>query len=86
MASPPGLYDAQPIQLDGKFYIGAYDTILCLDSDLKSWASIMSPTRYSALASYQGKLVLIGGQDFNTGTVTNKLFSLQDDGIWSEEL
>ena len=30
--------------------------------------------------------MLIGGEEVTTGNDTNKLFSLQDDGTWSEEL
>ena len=84
--SPTGLHDIQSIQRNRKFYIRAYDTILCLDNDLKSWELIESPTHFSALASYQGKLVLIGGEENTTREATKKLFSLQDDGTWREEL
>ena len=88
--SPTDLYGAQAIRLDRTFYIRVDDSnqvpsILCLN-DLKSWISIKSPTHFSALASYQGKLVLIGGEEVTTKNVTNKLFSLQDDGTWREEL
>ena len=79
--------------LDGKLYLEAEDTshdrncqILCYDCAVKSWTSIKSPTLGSAFTTYQRRLVLIGGIEVATGQLTNKLWSLQDDGTWAEEL
>ena len=91
---PFSVYRTQAVWLNGKLYIGGEDTInvdddsiiLCSDGDMKSWTSIKSPTRQSALTTYQGKLVLVGGIEFASGQVTNKLFSLQDVGTLVEEL
>ena len=91
---PFGVRDAQAVWLNGKLYIGGGFTssvgdesiILCSDGDMKSWTSIKSPTSQSALTTYQGKLVLVGGEKVASGQVTNKLLSLKDDGAWAEEL
>ena len=86
--------DGQAVWLNEKLYIGGGLTgnsvtdaiILCSDGDLKSWTLIKSPTYWSALTTYRGKLVLAGGVEVATECTTNKLWSLQEDGTWAEEL
>ena len=80
----------QAIWLNEMLYIGgssyAGDSILCYDSDMHLLMTIESPAHLSALTTYQGKLVLVGGLEVATGDVTNKLWILQDDGTWDEDL
>ena len=80
----------QAIWLNEKLYIGAKsypgDLILCCDSDMQLLTTIKCPTRESALTTYQGRLVLVGGEEVATGHPTNKLWSLQDYGTWAEDL
>ena len=93
--APFGMIDAQAVCLNGKVYIGGGKTpytttdftILCFDPKMKSWKTIKSPTCWSALTTYQGKLVLLGGKEDATTHVTNRLWTLQDDdGRWTDEL
>ena len=80
----------QTVWLNEKLYIVAKsyprDLILCCDSDMQLLTTIKCPTRESALTTYQGRLVLVGGREVATGYLTNKLWSLQDDGTWAEDL
>ena len=49
------------------------------------WATLPSPTRYSALATYNSQLVLVGGMA--SSTVTNQFWVLQDDErTWRQPL
>ena len=87
-----GLLDHDALQavwLNGKLYIviTSYpgDLILCCDSDMQLLTTMRSPTHESALTTYQGRLVMVGGREVATGD-TNKLWSLQDDGTWAEDL
>ena len=79
----------QAVWLNGKLYIviTSYpgDLILCCDSDMQLLTTMRSPTHESALTTYQGRLVMVGGREVATGD-TNKLWSLQDDGTWAEDL
>ena len=82
----------QVVWLNEKLYIvtASYPgySILCCDSDMQLLTTIKCPTlaHSSALTTYQGKLVLVGGREVATGYLTNKLWSLQDDGTWAEDL
>lgn len=78
--------------LNGKLYFNGSQggakmdsSVLCCDSDdIAQHTLIKGPTvRWSALTTYQGKLVLVGGvEDY----VTKKLWSMQDGGTWVKEL
>ena len=61
------------------------DLILCYDNYMQLLTTMRSPTHESALTTYQGRLVMVGGREVATGD-TNKLWSLQDDGTWAEDL
>ena len=80
----------QTVWLNEKLYIVTEshhgDLILCCDSDMQLLTTIKCPTRESALTTYQGRLVLVGGEEGATRHPTNKLWSLQDDGTWAEDL
>ena len=84
-------YTPQVVWLDEKLYIltepvFAGDSIIwCCDSNMQLLTSVKSPTCWSALTTYQGRLVLVGGREVATGD-TNKLWSLQDNGTWAEDL
>ena len=67
-----------------KVYSG--DLILCCDSDMQLLTTIKCPTCESALTTYQGRLVLVGGREVATGYLTNKLWRLKDNGTWAEDL
>ena len=55
------------------------------DVDNNLWQLLPSPAKRAALAVYGGKVVLSGGM-IDDGTVTNKVWVLQDDNTWNESL
>ena len=80
----------QVVWLNEKLYIviPSYpgDLILCCDCDMQLLTTIECPTHESALTTYQGRLVLVGGREGATRSPTNKLWNLQDNGTWAEDL
>ena len=94
---PYPLNNVQAASLNGNLYIGTVkleknkSVLMSCDHDIKSWTEIPCPVEDTTLTTYKGRLVLVGGiekQMTTNGdtTVTNKLWSLQDDGTWAEEL
>ena len=86
-----GFIDAQAVLINKTFYMGGQSVrgnsiILCCDNDMQLLTEIESPTHWSALTTYQGKPVLVGGEEVGTRHITNKLWSLQDNGTWAEDL
>ena len=82
----------QAVWVDEKLYIeigssgaGSSNIMRC-NSSMQFQTDIKSPAYWSALTTYQGKLVLVGGVDITVGPTTNKLWSLQDDDKWAEDL
>ena len=73
---------------DNLYFVGKRDkgdVLICCKKDSESHMSIIPcPAVNSTLTTYQGKLILVGGRV--ASTYTNKLWSLQDDGSWIEEL
>ena len=73
--------------LKNKVYVGGgvttgddTATTLCIYSPTAdTWATLPSPTRLSALATYNSQLVLVGGMAASTGKTTNQLWVLQED-------
>ena len=91
MSDINSLLDTLPaVWLNEKLYIvtATYpgDSILCCDSDMQLLTTIKCPTHESALTTYQGRLVLVGGMEGAARYSTNKLWSLQDDCTWAEDL
>ena len=86
--------DAQAVLLNNKLYIGGGDTeqddptsICVYDFTNDLWHVLKSPSSCSALTTYQGRLVLIGGWDASTGRYTNQLWVLQcDEKTWTQPL
>ena len=54
--------------------------------DFIAWKTVKSPTRRSALTTYQERLVLVGGRDPSTGTPTNKLWMMDNEQTWTQPL
>ena len=73
--------------LKDKVYFGggatgshATATTLCIYTPkADTWATLPSPTKLSALATYNSQLVLVGGIAASTGKTTNQLWVLQED-------
>ena len=51
-----------------------------------TWKTLKSPTRQSALTTYQERLVLVGGWDPSTDTRTNQLWVMEEEGTWTQPL
>ena len=88
-----GVYNAQAVVLERKVYFGGgvqkKETVppymYTYDIDDNLWQLLPSPTKRAALVVYHGKVVLAGGM-LSDGTVTNKVWVLQDDNTWNESL
>ena len=95
MKMPPSITrDFQVVYFNENLYfVGNGDNggvLICYKSDSKSQTPICIPCPVvnSTLTTYRNKLVLVGGQA-TTQTCrhgTNKLWSLQEDSSWAEEL
>ena len=82
--------------LNNKVYVGggftgrddAIEATLCIYSPTAdTWATLPSPTKLSALATYNSQLVLVGGRIASTDGTTNQLWVLQEDErIWRQPL
>ena len=80
--------------LKNKVYIGGgvtrrddatHTTVCVYSTTADTWATLPSPTRRSALATYHSQLVLVGGMA--SSTVTNQLWILQEDErTWRQPL
>ena len=90
---PVGVYNAQAVVLERKVYFGGgvqkKETVppymYTYDIDDNLWQLLPSPAKRAALVVYHGKVVLAGGM-LSDGTVTNKVWVLQDDNTWNESL
>ena len=92
---PVRMRDAQAVVLGNKVYVGGGDTptdetdyniYSCdLTGDI-TWKTLKSPTRWPALTTYQEMLVLVGGVDPSTGTLTNQLWVMEEEGTWTQPL
>ena len=81
--------------LKNKVYFGggltgddATATTLCIYTPkADTWATLPSPTKCSALATYNSQLVLVGGMAASTDETTNQLWVLQEDErTWRQPL
>ena len=90
---PVRMRDAQAVVLGNKVYVGGGVTsTLATDCNIYScdftgditWKTLKSPTRRSALTTYQERLVLVGGVDPSTDTTTNQLWVRKDDETWTQ--
>ena len=92
---PVGMRDAQAVVLGNKVYVGGGNTrTTATDCNIYScdftrditWKTLKSSIGQSALTTYQGRLVLVGGLDSSTGTPTNQLRVMKNDQIWTQPL
>ena len=75
--------------LQDKLYVGTRDTSLLHFSsiaDLHTWTTLTTPTTNYALTTYNSKLVLAGGKEISTATITNKLWTGDAEGNWQTSL
>ena len=90
---PLGMSDAQAVVLGDKVYIGGGDSthhsqavLIIYDYSNDSWRMLDTPTVNYALTTYNSKLVLVGGRDLNTETITNQLWVLDEQWHWTQSL
>ena len=55
-------------------------------ADLHTWTTLTTPTTNYALTTYNSKLVLVGGKESSTATITNKLWTGDAEGNWQTSL
>ena len=90
------MYYAQAVVLNKKVYVGGGYTagdvttaanIYTYDPTTDTWKTLQSPTRYSALTTYNNKLLLVGGEEASTGQVTNQLWVFEEgEQTWTQPL
>ena len=85
---PVGMYDAQAVFLDGTLHVGGGITKGSLIDDARlysckpggdgSWTATDTPTYYYALTTYDSHLLLVGGREYPSEQVTNKIHTMID--------
>ena len=92
---PVGVHHAQAVVLKNKVYVkGGFTrddatatTLYIYTPTADTWATLPSPTRRLALATYNSQLVLVGGRIASTDETTNQLWVLQEDErTWRQPL
>ena len=90
---PLVMSDAQAVVLGDKVYVGGGDSthhspavLLIYGTHDDSWRMLDTPTVNYALTTYNSKLVLVGGRDLNTETITNRLWVLDEQWHWTQSL
>ena len=90
---PLGMSDAQAVVLGDKVYIGGGDSthhsqavLLIYDCHDDSWKTLDTPTVNYALTTYNSQLVLVGGRDPITESITNQLWVLDEQWQWTQSL
>ena len=87
--------DAQVVWLKDKVYVGGGGTSGSRRDDARlyiytpatdTWTTLDTPVYYFALTTYHSQLVLVGGREYVSGSRTNKLWTLSEDGQWQETL
>ena len=96
---PVGMCDAQAVWLEDKLYVGGGSTSGSVRNDARlyiytpstdTWNHINTSVYWFALITYHSQLVLVGGLEYvgegSIGPVTNKLWTLTEQGQWRETL
>ena len=85
---PVEMYNAQAVFLDGTLHVGGGITVGSLRDDAKlysckpggdgSWTVTDTPTYYYALTTYDSHLLLVGGKEYPSEQITNKIYTMID--------
>ena len=85
---PEGMYNAQAEFLDGTLHVGGGITTWSLRDDARlyscipggdgSWTATDTPTYFSALTTYDSHLLLVGGKEYTSEQITNKIYTMID--------
>ena len=91
---PVGMSSAQAVVLGNKVYVGGDTPTIATDCNIYScyftgditWKTLKSSPQWSALTTYQERLVLVGGVDPSTYSPTNQLWVMEEEGTWTQPL
>ena len=93
---PLGMSDAQAVLLGDKVYVGGGDStgtyygspavLLVYECSDDSWNLLSTPTVNYALTTCNSQLVLVGGRDPMTESITNQLWALDEQWHWTQSL
>ena len=85
---PVGMYDAQAVFLDGTLHVGGMGTAWtcsvrprlysCKPGGDGSWTATDTPIYQYALTTYDSHLLLVGGIEYPSNQITNKIYSMID--------
>ena len=85
---PVGIYNAQAVFLDGTLHVGGGITegssrdyarlYSCKPGGDGSWTATDTPTYYYALTTYDSHLLLVGGAEYPSNQITNKIYTMID--------
>ena len=85
---PVEMYDAQAVFLDGTLHVGGGITEGSLRDDARlysckpggdgSWTATDTPTYFYALTIYDSHLLLVGGIEYPSQQITNKIYTMID--------
>ena len=86
---PVEMYDAQAVFLDGTLHVGGGNTLgityrdharlySCKPGGDGSWTATDTPTYYYALTTYDSHLLLVGGVEYPSNQITNKIYTMID--------
>ena len=89
---PVGMFNARAVVLNTKVYVGGgcfctpkgEENIYAYNPIADTWEMFQGPIRYSALAVYKNKLLLVGG--LRKSTVTNRLWVYEGEQTWTQPL
>ena len=85
---PMELWDAQAVLLDGTLHVGGGVAVGSLRDDARlysckpggdgSWTATDTPTYFYALTTCDSHLLLVGGREYSSDQITNKIFTMID--------
>ena len=85
---PVEMYNAQAVFLDGTLHVGGGFTegslrdyarlFSCKPGGDGSWTATDTPTYYYALTTYDSHLLLVGGKEYSSKQITNKIYTMID--------
>ena len=96
---PVNVGAAKAVWLKDKIYVGGGGTprnrrdmarLYIYSPATDTWTTLDTPVYFFALTTYHSQLVLVGGNEYvgeyTHGDITNKLWTLSEDGQWQETL
>ena len=85
---PVEMYDAHAVFLEGTLHVGGGSTLgsyrdnarlySCKPGGVGSWTATDTPTYHYALTTYDSHLLLVGGREYPSHQITNKIYTMID--------